>query len=231
VNAVRTKRAHYIHGEERKPTENEPADDNRERLRGFSLHPEALHLRLNVPLAHPPRHHFGLVPVVARAGAGAWGPLDAVAAARPPRRGPPARVKPLHAELVLPPVQARRGGVLPVDGVVHGVAGLRGGAAGGDGQQVRVGRRRQVVARGVAHADLDPLVPAPRRRARTDAAGGGVVLLLPLLWGEPWWRFPDEPRPRWMRSVRRCSSKRLPKPREPASKRRYEMWRNLTVAD
>lgn len=173
MNAVRTKRAHYIHGEERKPTENEPADDNRERLRGFSLHPEALHLRLNVPLAHPPRHHFGLVPVVARARAGAWGPLDAVAAARPPRRGPPARVKPLHAELVLPPVQARRGGVLPVDGVVHGVAGLRGGAAGGDGQQVRVGRRRQVVARGVAHADLDPLVPAPRRRARTDAAGGG----------------------------------------------------------
>lgn len=53
VDAVVAEGPYQVHGEERKPTQDEQPHDNRQRFGRFGFHPEALHLSLNVPLAHP----------------------------------------------------------------------------------------------------------------------------------------------------------------------------------
>ena len=52
-DALLAEGAHYVHGEERKPAENESPDYYPQRFRGFGFHAESLHLSFNVPLPHP----------------------------------------------------------------------------------------------------------------------------------------------------------------------------------
>jgi len=57
------KSPYQVHGEERQPAHDETADDNAQRLGRLGLHPEPLHLGLDVPFAaaHHLRRELGLV--------------------------------------------------------------------------------------------------------------------------------------------------------------------------
>lgn len=69
VYAVDAERADQVHGEEGQPAEDEAADDDAQGLGGLRLHAEALHLGLDVALAHALGRRLGLVVAVAGAGA------------------------------------------------------------------------------------------------------------------------------------------------------------------
>lgn len=75
----------------------------------------------------------------------------------------------MHPQMIVASAQCRR--LPPVGGVVYRVSRLTCGRGRGNREQVGCsGRRRQVLARGVANAYLDPFVAAPRRGTRGGAA-------------------------------------------------------------
>lgn len=83
----------------------------------------------------------------------------------------------MHPQMIVASAQRRR--LPPIGGVVYRVSRLTCGRGRCNREQVGCGgRRRQVLAGGVADAYLDPLVAAPRRGTGGGAAcrrGGGAV--------------------------------------------------------
>lgn len=95
MDAVAAKGAHQVHCEERKPAEDEPADDDAQCLRRLRLHSKSLHLSFNISLPHlhhswlllgdlselPQRHlithHLTLAAVPPARSSGASNPVDA----------------------------------------------------------------------------------------------------------------------------------------------------------
>lgn len=55
MDAHGTEAPHQVHGEEREPTQDEHSHDDPQSLGRLRLHPEPLHLDLDVPSSHPRR--------------------------------------------------------------------------------------------------------------------------------------------------------------------------------